>query len=174
VSTSTKHLVALIVGIAGPAILAGLLAASKLKPEWAWLGVVTPILANLIQRLETIDDEPPPPPPVAGAAILLIGFTAALVSMQDACTPAQEAAESSLGLCVAGVVEKDWGQPPLTVTADAVAACASLLPPILTVLDETGAPVTPPTPAQRLAPIIAAAQQLIALEHIGAPDAGAQ
>jgi hypothetical protein len=174
VSTSTKHLVALIVGIAGPAILAGLLAASKLKPEWAWLGVVTPILANLIQRLETIDDEPPPPPPVAGAAILLFGFTAALVSMQDACTPAQEAAASSLGLCVAGVVEKDWGQPPLTVTADAVAACASLLPPILTVLDETGAPVTPPTPAQRLAPIIAAAQQLIALEHIGAQDAGAQ
>ena len=105
----------------------------------------------------------------AVAAVGIGAVLAALVGMLaaaaiDACTPAHEAAASSLGLCVAGVVEKDWGQPDATVSLDAVVACAALLPPPVSVLDDSPPQPVQPTPAERLAPIIAEATRLIALE----------
>jgi hypothetical protein len=49
-SVAQKHWLALVIAIAGPALMTALVELAKVEPAWSWLGLITPIIGTLIAK----------------------------------------------------------------------------------------------------------------------------
>jgi hypothetical protein len=101
---------------------------------------------------------------------LVVATAAGALTAVVACTKAQGAADLTLGLCVLGVVEKDWSTLE-SALPDSLVQCGALVPPIFSVQNAGEAN----SAEQYLIPIVDEAIRLVALEKgiTLTPDAGA-